>query len=64
MKVEGTSIIQGEGTESAAEPIGDGTSGTTTADNVYVPVLSQILTDLKNSGMTQVWQYACHSQKF
>ena len=49
MKVEGTSIIQGEGTESAAEPIGDGTSGTT-ADNVYVPVLSQILTELKNSG--------------
>lgn len=43
-------IIQGEGTESAAEPIGDGTSGTTTADNVYVPVLSQILTELKNSG--------------
>ena len=50
MKVEGTdtSIIKGEGTESAAEPIGDGTSGTTTADNVYVPVLSQILTELKN----------------
>ena len=44
-------IIQGGGgTESAAEPIGDGTSGTTTTDNVYVPVLSQILTDLKNSG--------------
>ena len=42
-------IIQGEGTESAAEPIGDGTSGTTTADNVYVPVLSQILTDLKKN---------------
>lgn len=41
-------IIQGEGTESAAEPIGDGTSGTTTADNVYVTVLSQILTELKN----------------
>lgn len=53
MKVEGTSIIQGEGTESAAEPIGDGTFGTTTADNVYVPVLSQILTDLKNSGRPQ-----------
>ena len=44
-------IIQGGGgTESAAEPIGDGTSGTTTADNVYVPVLSQILTELKNKG--------------
>ncbi len=43
-------IIQGEGTESAAAPFGDGTSGTTTADNVYVPVLSQILTELKNSG--------------
>ena len=42
-------IIQGEGTESAAEPIGDGASGTTTADNVYVPVLSQILTELKNT---------------
>ena len=41
-------IIQGEGTESAAAPFGDGTSGTTTADNVYVPVLSQILTELKN----------------
>lgn len=43
-------IIQGEGTVSAADPFGDGTSGTTTADNVYVPVLSQILTELKNSG--------------
>lgn len=42
-------IIQGEGTESAADPFGDGASGTTTADNVYVPVLSQILTELKNS---------------
>ena len=41
-------IIQGKGTESAAEPIGDGTSGTTTGD-VYVPVLSQILTDLKKN---------------
>ena len=40
-------IIQGEGTVSAAEPIGDGTSGTTTGD-VYVPVLSQILTELRN----------------
>ncbi len=48
MKVKGISIIQGEGTMSAAEPIGDGTSGTTTADNVYVPVLSQILTELRN----------------
>ena len=46
-------IIQGEGTVSAADPFGDGTSGTTTADNVYVPVLSQILTDLKNSGRPQ-----------
>ena len=35
------------GTVSAADPFGDGTSGTTTGD-VYVPVLSQILTDLKN----------------
>ena len=42
-------IIQGGGgTESAAAPFGDGASGTTTADNVYVPVLSQILTELKN----------------
>ena len=47
-KGEMKDIIQGEGTESAAEPFGDGTSGTTTADNVYVPVLSQILTELKN----------------
>lgn len=43
-------IIQGEGTVSAADPFGDGTSGTTTADNVYVPVLSQILTELKYNG--------------
>lgn len=43
-------IRQDGGTVSAADPFGDGTSGTTTADNVYVPVLSQILTDLKNSG--------------
>ena len=43
-------ISQDGGTVSAADPFGDGTSGTTTADNVYVPVLSQILTDLKNSG--------------
>lgn len=49
-KGEMKDIIQGEGTESAAEPIGDGTSGTTTADNVYVPVLSQILTELKYNG--------------
>lgn len=43
-------IIQGGGgTESAAAPFGDGASGTTTADNVYVPVLSQILTDLKKN---------------
>lgn len=46
-------IIQGEGTVSAADPFGDGTSGTTTADNVYVPVLSQILTELKDSGNTR-----------
>ncbi len=46
-------ISQDGGTVSAADPFGDGTSGTTTADNVYVPVLSQILTDLKNSGRPQ-----------
>ena len=46
-------IRQDGGTVSAADPFGDGTSGTTTADNVYVPVLSQILTDLKNSGRPQ-----------
>lgn len=42
-------ISQDGGTVSAADPFGDGTSGTTTADNVYVPVLSQILTDLKEN---------------
>lgn len=42
-------ISQDGGTVSAADPFGDGTSGTTTADNVYVPVLSQILTDLKKN---------------
>lgn len=46
-------ISQDGGTDSAADPFGDGTSGTTTADNVYLPVLSQILTDLKNSGRPQ-----------
>lgn len=42
-------ISQDGGTVNAADPFGDGTSGTTTADNVYVPVLSQILTDLKKN---------------
>lgn len=46
-------IIQSEETESAAAPFGDGASGTITADNVYVPVLSQILTELKGSGNTR-----------
>lgn len=39
-------IIQGEGTESAAAPFGDGASVTTTGN---VPVLSQILKELKDS---------------